>query len=144
MAFCLPCINEVFLKCGLSQASKPPSFTENYSCIFCKQFQSRVTHTIYGTMKHRSSSSSVVYWAVSRITLSDNVDGSPHEIPGIPVRAPGSWWEDGGLSLLQSALQALALLTQPPPHLRGVGVRQDVKSRGPQHLSHGLVPVCSL
>ena len=44
------------------------------------------------------------------------MDGSPHEIPGIPVRAPGRWWEDGGLSLLQSALQALALLTQPPPH----------------------------
>ena len=37
VAFCLPCINEVFLR----HQSRPPQ-------VFCKQFQSRGTHTLYG------------------------------------------------------------------------------------------------
>ena len=139
MAFCLPCINEVFLR----HQRRPPlqkitaSFSVNSS-------SPRGTHTIYGIMKHRNSSSSVVGLCDESHLVTT---WTAHH-----MRFRGSQSEHQGAGGRMGDCHYCSQLSKPwlssHNHLLilggGGGVRQDVKSRGPQHQSHGLVPVCSL
>ena len=105
----------------------------------------RGTHTIYGATKHKKSPSSGVCGAMSQTTPSDT--WTAHL-----VRLRGPKKEDQAGGGRMGDCHCCRQLSKPwlssHSHLLvlggGVALRQDVKSRGPQHLSHGLVPVCSL
>ena len=111
VAFCLPCINEVFLR----HQSRPPQ-------VFCKQFQSRGTHTLYGV------TNTGIHLPVVSVGLCHRTQlVAAWTAPHVRFRDPSKSTRrrEGGLSLLQAALQALAFLTQPPPHMGGAEARRQ-------------------